>query len=78
VFAVVGGLYLQHAISFLSTRARAQAAQAYVHQLVQANHRLEREQRSLQQPATILARARELGMVRAGERPYVVTGLPGR
>jgi cell division protein FtsB len=78
VLVVVGALYVQHAISFLSTRARAEAAQASVRQLVRSNHQLEREQRALQQPATILALARELGMVRPDERPYVISGLPSR
>ena len=40
------------------------------------NARLTQEQRALRDPATIVLDARKLGMVRPGERPYVVTGLP--
>jgi len=78
VLTVVVALYVQHTISFLSMRARAEGAQSAVRALVRANHLLEREQRSLSAPATIVARARQLGMVRPGERPYVVIGLPNR
>ncbi len=77
MLAVVLGLYVQHALSYLSTRAQADAALATVHQLARENRALEREQLALQQPATIIGDARALGMVKAGERPYVITGLPG-
>lgn len=75
VLAVVGALYVEHTLSFFATRARAQAAQAEVRQLVSANARLAGRRQSLSNPATIAAQARRLGMVKAGERPYVVTGI---
>ena len=78
VLAVVLGLYVQHALSYLSTRAQADRALATVHQLARDNRALEREQLALQQPATIIGDARALGMVKAGERSYVITGRPGR
>jgi cell division protein FtsB len=74
VLVVVVGLYAQHTISFLGTRAQAQQDQAYVRELVRENRVLEREQLALRRPATILARARSLGMVRSGERAFVVIG----
>jgi cell division protein FtsB len=77
VLAAVVGLYVEHTISFFATRGQAQRAEAYVRELEQSNARLEAEQRALRQPATIAAAARRLGMVRAGEQPYVVSGLPG-
>jgi len=77
VLVAVVALYVEHTISFFATRAEAQRVEAYVRELRQANARLEAEQRALRQPATIAARARGLGMVRAGEQPYVVSGLPG-
>jgi cell division protein FtsB len=77
VLAVVLGLYVEHALSYLSTRAQADRAVATVHQLARANRALEREQQELQQPATIVRDARALGMVRAGERSYVIMGRPG-
>ncbi len=48
---------------------------AIVHQLTRANARLLREQSALGDPATIERDARALGMVRPGERPYVITNL---
>jgi cell division protein FtsB len=78
VLAVVLGVYVQHALSYLSTRAQADRAVSTVHQLARANRALEREQQALQQPATIIRDARALGMVRAGERAYVIMGRPGR
>jgi len=78
MLAVVLGLYVEHALSYLSTRAQADRALETVQQLARANHTLEREQLALQQPATIISDARALGMVRAGERSYVIMGRPGR
>jgi cell division protein FtsB len=77
VFAVVAALYIQQGLTLLSTHSQAAQQLAIVHRLVQDNRALERQQRSLKDPATIERDARALGMVRPGERPYVVTGLPG-
>jgi cell division protein FtsB len=76
VLAVVAGLYAQHALSYLSTRAEANREAANVQRLSRENAALTRQQRSLNDPATITRDARALGMVKAGERPYVITGLP--
>jgi cell division protein FtsB len=78
VLAVVLGFYVQHALSYLSTRSQADKALATVHQLAKANQALEREQAALQQPSLIIRDARALGMVKQGERPYVIMGRPGR
>jgi cell division protein FtsB len=71
---VVVGLYVQHTLSYLATRAQADQQLAIVHRLARQNASLERQQRSLNDPAAILREARALGMVRPGERPYVMTG----
>jgi cell division protein FtsB len=76
VLVVVAGLYVQHALAYLNTRAQADQQQAIVDRLTRQNARLSRQQKSLDDPATIQADARALGMVKAGERPYVVIGLP--
>ncbi len=75
MLAVVAGLYVQHTLSYLSTRAQAQAQLRVVRRLVRENAELASEQRALSDPATITRDARVLGMVRSGERPYVVRGL---
>ncbi len=74
VFAVVVGLYAEHTLSYLSTRAQADQQQAIVQSLTRQNAQLRREQKSLNNPATIIRDARALGMVRPGERPYVILG----
>lgn len=77
VLAVVVGLYVQHALSYFSTRAQASSQAAIVARLVRQNAALAREQRSLNSPATIVSDARALGMVRQGERPFVIIGHSG-
>jgi cell division protein FtsB len=74
VLAVVVGLYVEHTLSYLSTRAQADQQQAIVQSLTRQNARLRQEQKSLNDPATIIRDARALGMVRPGERPYVIIG----
>ena len=76
VLCVVAGLYVQQGLAYLAVRSQANRQQAIVRQLSRANAALRAEQRSLNDPATILRDARALGMVRVGEHPYEVTGLP--
>jgi hypothetical protein len=77
VLAIVIGLYVQHTLSYFSTRSQADQQLAIVQQLTRENANLVTQQRSLSDPATIVRDARALGMVRQGERPYVITGLSG-
>ncbi|MDQ6606234.1 MAG: septum formation initiator family protein [Actinomycetota bacterium] len=74
VLCVVGGLYVQHALELLSTHSQAQQQLAIVRRLVRSNATLIKQRDALNNPATIQRDARALGMVRVGERPYVVTG----
>jgi cell division protein FtsB len=73
---VVAGLYGQQALAYLAVRSQANRQRAIVQQLTRANANLRAQQRSLNDPATIARDARALGMVRVGEHPYEVTGLP--
>jgi hypothetical protein len=77
VLAVVVGLYMQHTVSYFSTRAQADGEQAIVTQLSRENASLLRQQQSLSSSATIVRDARSLGMVRANELPYVIMGHSG-
>jgi cell division protein FtsB len=77
VLMVVVGLYVQHTVSYFSTRAQADGEQAIVTQLARENASLARQQRSLSDPATIVRDARALGMVRPNELPYVIMGHSG-
>jgi cell division protein FtsB len=78
VLAVVAGLYLQQGIEFLTTRSAANQQRATAVQLARQNAVLQREQNALKNPATIKRDARALGMVKSGERSYVVVGMPNR
>jgi len=71
------GLYAEQGLSLLSVKSQADGQRAIVQRLAKQNRQLERQQQALNNPATIQADARALGMVMQGERPYVVTGLPG-
>jgi cell division protein FtsB len=77
VLAIVAALYVQRGIAYFSARSQADQQRAIVDQLSRSNAALRAQQRSLNDPATILTDARALGMVRPGEHPYEVTGLPG-
>lgn len=76
VLTVVAGLYVQQAVAYLSVRSQAQQQQAIVRDLQRQNAALAAQERSLRNPATVQREARALGMVRMGEHPYVITGLP--
>ena len=76
VLCVVAGLYVQQGMAYLAVRSQANHQRAIVQQLSKSNASLHAQQRALNDPATILRDARALGMVRVGEHPYEVTGLP--
>ena len=76
VLLVVAGLYVRQGLSLLSTHAHAQRELAIVQRLRRENAKLVRERNTLNDASTIERDARALGMVRPGEHPYVVTGLP--
>ncbi len=76
VLCVVAGVYVQQALAYLAVRTQANHQRAIVHQLARANASLRAQQHALNDPATIARDARALGMVRVGEHPYEVTGLP--
>jgi cell division protein FtsB len=73
---VVAGLYIQHTIEYFSARSTADAQHAIVHRLARQNLTLRAQRRALQQPETIQRYARALGMVKPGERPYTILGMP--
>jgi cell division protein FtsB len=76
VLTVVAGLYVKQAMAYLSVRSQDHQQQAIVHELQRQNAALAAQERSLKNPATVQREARALGMVRMGEHPYVITGLP--
>jgi len=76
VLALVLLLYVGPAKSWWSTWNQAKDKHAEVQKLQAENQRLRREKRLLTQPSSLEREARKQGMVRRGERPFVLQGLP--
>jgi len=75
VLVLVGYIGIRAMVSLVQTHSQAQQELNLVSDLARQHHQLERQSRQLDQPATIKREARSLGMVAAGEKPYIVTGL---
>jgi cell division protein FtsB len=78
VLGAVLALYAEHAVSWLSTRSANVRQNDIVRSLEIRHAQLERSERTLNDPTTIIRRARQLGMTRAGEQPYAITGQSAR
>lgn len=76
VLVVIAALYVNPARALWSAWQESKQRQAQVRALERERDMLARRVRALRDPVVIEAEARRLGMVRPGERPYVVTGLP--
>ena len=77
VFAFVLYLYIGPAVSWVSTYRQAGEKRAEVAQLKQRNTDLKARRRELRDKRALEREARRLGMVKAGEKAYVVQ-LPPR
>ena len=77
VFALVLCLYVGPAVSWVKAYKEAGRQRAAVAQLRAQNDQLLRRERELRAPGALEREARRLGMVKAGEREYVISGLPG-
>jgi cell division protein FtsL len=69
-------LYVGPARSYLKTYHASQRAHAQVAALEQQNRDLRAERNTLKSPLAVQRAARRLGMVKSGERPFVIKGLP--
>jgi cell division protein FtsB len=76
VFAFVLFLYIGPAATWVSTYKEAKRKRADVAALKAENQRLRERRRDLRDPAALEREARRLGMVKAGEKSYVIEGLP--
>lgn len=70
-------LYVRPAIAYVSAMRESHRRQADIARLQADHDRLLARRAALRNPQVIETEARRLGMVRTGERPYVVDGLPG-
>jgi len=76
VFALVAALYVHPLFSIWSTRGEAAQRRSEVVRLQAQHDRLTRRVKALQSPSALEREARRLGMVRPGERAYVIENLP--
>jgi cell division protein FtsB len=70
-------LYVGPAISFVTTWRESKTRTAELTELKRENQRLEARKRALRDPRTLEREARRLGLVKPGERPFIVKDLPG-
>ena len=77
VLAFVLYLYIGPTRSWIATYKEAGKRRAEVAQLKQVNKGLKARRDDLRNPATLEREARRLGMVKGGEKSYVVQDLPG-
>ena len=76
VLTGVVGLYIGPAHSYWQTWRESRARNAELSRLEAEHDRLLARRRALREPASLMREARHLGMVRRGERAFVVQDLP--
>jgi hypothetical protein len=76
VLVALAYLYLSAGAHLLSTWRQARGASAKVTSMEREHRLLQRQHEALGKPATVEAQARLLGMMKQGERPYIISGLP--
>ena len=75
VFALVLYLYIGPAVRWVQTYREAGHQRATVAELRAENARLKDRKRVLSEPGALESEARRLGMIKAGERAYIVEGV---
>ena len=70
------GLYVSPARHWIEQSRTAGEQTRELQSLTAENHALKKRVHALRDPGALEREARRLGMVRQGERPYVVQGLP--
>jgi cell division protein FtsB len=68
-------LYIGPALSWISTYREAGRQRAQVAELRVENQRLRERKAALSSPGALEREARRLGMVKKGERAYIVQGI---
>jgi len=76
VMAALVYLYLSAGIHMFSTWRQSHRDSAAVVSLELEHTRLQRQHEHLIKPGTLEADARQLGMMKKNEQPYVISGLP--
>ncbi|HWM11730.1 MAG TPA: septum formation initiator family protein [Solirubrobacteraceae bacterium] len=78
VLGFVVYLYIGPAATWVSTYKEAGRKRAEVAELKAENRRLRERRAELRDPQALEREARRLGMVKAGEKSFVIEGLPKR
>ena len=73
---VILGLYVSPARHWLEQSRTAGEQTRELESLKADNHALKKRVHALRDPSAVERAPRRLGMVREGERPYVIQGLP--
>jgi cell division protein FtsB len=76
VLVALAYLYLSAGVHIFSTWRQSHRDNATVAAMEREYKTLSRQHESLARQTTLEAEARRLGMVKKGERPYIVSGLP--
>jgi cell division protein FtsB len=71
-------LYVSPAIHWLEQSRTAGEQRSELRELIATNRQLQRRVRELRSPGALEREARRLGMIRQGERSYVIENLPVR
>ena len=77
VLGVILLLYISPAKHWIEQSRTYDEQHSELRDLTREHHRLERQVRTLSTPGALEREARRLGMVRNGERAYVIENLPG-
>ena len=75
VFALVLYLYIGPAVRWVQTYRQAGHQRATAAELRAENARLRERKRVLSEPGALEREARRLGMIKAGERAYIIEGV---
>jgi cell division protein FtsB len=75
VFALVLNLYIGPAVSWIQTYREAARQREAVAALRAENQRLRERKAELRAPGALEREARRLGMVKKGERSYIIEGV---
>jgi cell division protein FtsB len=76
VLVGVLALYVRPTLSWIGAWQESKDRRAEVQRLAEENRRLKARRAALRDPRVVEQEARRLGMVRAGERPYIAANLP--
>ena len=78
MLGVIMLLYVSPAKHWIEQSQTADEQNTELRDLTREHRRLERQIRTLDSPSALEREARRLGMVREGERAYVIENLPSR